>query len=55
MPLANDNTIVGNQQNDNTGMADALNGGESDEHEDDVEDDNASDSAKSALETDNEG
>jgi hypothetical protein len=55
MSLANDNTIAGNQQNDDTGMADALNGGESDEHEDDVENDNASDSAKSALETDNEG
>ena len=55
MSLTNDNTIAGNQQNDDTEMADALNGGESDEHEDDFENDNASDSAKSALETDNEG
>lgn len=55
MSLTNDNTIAGNQQNDDTKMADALNGGESDEHENDVENDNASDSAKSALETDNEG
>jgi hypothetical protein len=55
MPLANDNTIAGNQQNDDTEIADALNGGESDEHEDDVENENASDSTKSAPETDNEG
>ena len=55
MSLANDNTIAGNQQNDDTEMADALNGGESDEHKDNVENDNASDSAKSALKTDNEG
>jgi hypothetical protein len=55
MSLANNNTIAGNQQNDDTGMADARNGGESDEHENDVENDNASDRAKSALETDNEG
>ena len=46
MSLANDNTIAGNQQNDDTEMADALN---------DIENDNASDSAKSALKTDNEG
>jgi hypothetical protein len=37
MSLANDNTIAGNQQNDDTEMTDALNGGESDEYEDDVE------------------
>jgi len=37
MSLTNDNTIAGNQQNDDAEMTDALNGGESDEYEDDVE------------------
>jgi hypothetical protein len=49
MSLTNDNTITGNQQTDDTEMADALSGGESDE--DNVENDNASGNAKSALET----
>lgn len=53
MSLTNDNTIAGNQQTNDTEMADALSGGESDK--DDVENDNASDNAKSALETDHEG
>ena len=55
MSLTDDNTITGNQQNDDTEMTDALNGGASDEYKDDVENDNASDSAKSALGTENEG
>ena len=34
MSLTDDNTITGNQQGDDTEMADALDGGESGEHED---------------------
>jgi hypothetical protein len=45
--LTKQNTITGSQQNDHIEMADALNGGESDKHEDNAENDHASDSAKS--------